>query len=81
MKRGRLSGWQLTNRKLQRVEIVPPVPTKWDMFCFANRIDDPMIALRNGQRVIIAGFVLKHKDSAFIPIDVLDFLSITTRWD
>ncbi len=66
---------------MQRVEIVPPVPTKWDRFCFANHIDEPMIAVRNGQRALIVEWVLRHRDSAFIPIDVLDFLSITTRWD
>ena len=81
-KRGRPSGWQLRNAKmLSRWEVVPAVPTRWERFCYANRIDNPLIALRNGQRALIAEWVLRNRDTAFIPMDVLDFLSITTRWD
>lgn len=81
MKRGRLSGWQLANRKMQRLEIVPSMPTRWDRFLFKHSIDDPMVALQNGKRSIIREWVHRNHDSAYVPLTVLEELKCKTRWD
>lgn len=81
-KRGRPSGWQLRNAKvLSKWEVVPATPTRWELFCCANRIDDPLAALQNGKRKLIIDFVHKHHDNAFIPEPVLLDLGIITRWE
>ena len=79
-KRGALSGWQLTSRKMQRKEIVPAMPTRWDRFCYANRIDDPLEALSNGKRKLVRDWVLRHYNNSFVPEKVLEELQIETRW-
>lgn len=81
MKRGRPSGWQLNNMRMQRHEVVPATPTRWERFCYANRIDDPMAALQNGKRKLIIDWVHKHHDNAFIPENVLESIGCSSRWE
>ena len=80
-KRGALSGWQLRNRKMQRHDIVPAMPTRWERFCYANHIDDPLAALGNGKRKLISDWVYKNHDNAFIPELILEELQCKTRWE
>lgn len=81
-KRGRPSGWQMRNSKLKApFEVVPPIPTRWERFCYANHIDDPLVALLNGKRKLITEWVQRHHDNAFIPENVLEFLDMNSRWE
>ncbi len=75
------NGWQLRNRRMQRLEVVPATPTQWEQFCLVNRIDDPLTALQNGKRQIIKDWVHKHHDNAFVPELVLLELGMQSRWE
>lgn len=79
MKRGRPSGWMLQNR-MQRVD-VPQMPTKWERFLYKNSIADPIAALRNGKRSVIREWVSRNHDSCYIPLEVLQELGCSTRYD
>ena len=81
MKRGRPSGWMLNNRRMQQKELVPVMVTRWERFLWANKIADPLLALKNGKRKLITEWVHKHHDNAFIPENVLEYLSVTSRWE
>ena len=80
-KRGAKSGWQLTNLRMQRLEIQPQQPTRWDLFCAAHQIGDPLSALRNGKRAVIQEWASRHHDNAFIPELVLLELGFVSRWE
>lgn len=78
----RPNGWQLRNSKLKsKFEKVPAMPTRWERFCYTNRIDNPLAALQNGKRKLIADWVYKNHDNAFIPELVLEELQCKTRWE
>ena len=78
----RPNGWQLRNSKLKsKFEKVPAMPTRWERFCYANRIDNPLAALQNGKRKLIVDWVHRHHDNAFIPENVLEVLGTQSRWE
>ena len=71
----------MRNRRMHRYEVVPQVPTRWDRFCYANRIDDPIVALQNGKRKLIVDWVHRYSDSAYVPTQVREKLGLKSRWD
>lgn len=85
MKHGKLSGWQLQNRRMQRLPVMPSGATRWERFLYKHALTETQVLAilksREERSRVIRAWVAQNHDSAFIPLTVLEELKVSTRYD
>ena len=85
MKRGRPSGWQLYNHRMQRLPVMPEGESRWERLLYRLEIpaaEAPLVILRGGPKAKeLKEWIHRYGDSAYVPSAVLEVVGWSSRWD
>ena len=84
MRRSKLSGWQMTNRRMLRDPVMPIGSSRWELLLYRLAIAEhqviPLMVGKSEVGLKIKDWVRRHYNSAYVPERVLEYLNIDTRW-
>jgi len=82
MKRGRESGWQVTNRTKKVWAVMPEMPTRWHRMLYALGVEEKAVQTVTGdKRKKIVEWARRNVDSCYIPVWLIEDLALTSRYD